>query len=176
MPRPEIGADISRNDHCEWGISIFWHKMAAHIHREISSENWPEHQNGAAPRPSGCQKYRVKGLATRTKSTIPRVSGKLPDCRPWTSIQKAPPALKSPDDTCGRMVLFRENFADSEDTDPGRSHPRGFWHWCKLDSAFYRWNFFNQLEIVWNDMRGFRDSLMRDRRCCFDILKSIKNY
>jgi hypothetical protein len=36
-------------------------------------------------------------------------------------------------------VLLKENFADSEDTEP--ITPRGFLHWCKIDSAFYRWNF-----------------------------------
>jgi hypothetical protein len=69
---------------------------------------------------------------------------------------------------------LRENFADSEDTDPRRSHPGVLSHWCKLDAAFYRWNFCNQPEIVWNDMRGFWDSRMIARRCCFDILKNIK--
>jgi hypothetical protein len=52
--------------------------------------------------------------------------------------------------------------------------PRGFLHWCKLDSAFYRWNFFNEPEIMWNDVRGLWDSLMRPRRCCFNILKTSK--
>jgi hypothetical protein len=54
--------------------------------------------------------------------------------------------------------------------------PRSFLHWCKLDSAFSRWTFFNQPEIVWNDIKKFWDSLMIARRCCFDILKNIKNY
>jgi hypothetical protein len=68
---------------------------------------------------------------------------------------------------------LRGNFADSEDTDPRRSHP-GFLHWCKLDSASCHWNFFNKPEIMWNDMRGLWDSLMTARRCRSNMLKTSK--
>jgi hypothetical protein len=39
------------------------------------------------------------------------------------------------------LHFLKRELRGSWDTDPRRSHPGVFLHWCKLDSAFYRWNF-----------------------------------